>query len=72
MNEFENKLLDLESRYSFLDDLLQKLNDVVARQQLQLDDQQKLLQMMQERLLEVSERMDHGEGAQLDEKPPHY
>lgn len=72
MKELESKLLDLESRYSFQDDLLQKLNDIVARQQNQLDDQQKLLQMMQNRLLEVSELMAQGSGIQTDEKPPHY
>ncbi len=71
MNRLENKLQDLESRYSFLDDLVQQLNDIVARQQIQLDDQQKLLQIMQERLIEFSDKMDHG-GSQLEERPPHY
>lgn len=66
--DIERRLLDLEVKASFADDLLEQLNQIIARQQQQID-----------RLLrEVADlRQQTPEGAApsrslRDELPPHY
>jgi len=63
---------ELESRLAFLDDTVDKLNDVIARQ-----DQE--IRIMQQRLSEMVTKLDdiggaEGQGgvAQQHEIPPHY
>ena len=72
MEKLEQRVLELETRYSFLDDLLQRLNEVVVQQQQQIDDQARIAQMLQQRIQELSEG-GLGESPEItDEKPPHY
>ncbi len=63
---------ELESRLAFLDDTVDKLNDVIARQ-----DQE--IRIMQQRLSEMVTKLDDLGGAegqagvaQQHEPPPHY
>jgi SlyX protein len=63
------RLNELEVKASFADDLLEQLNDVVHRQQLQIDRlAQQLMQLRQQ-----AEDPESGTFRSLrDELPPHY
>ncbi len=62
------RLTELEIKASFADDLLEQLNQLVARQQQQIDLlQRELLALRQP----VREQPADG-GAPIDERPPHY
>lgn len=66
----ENRLIDLEIKAGFTEDLLDQLNAQVYRQQQQIDALIQELRRMRERLPES------GGGAELrnlrDERPPHF
>ena len=66
----ENRLVELEIKAGFTEDLLDQLNDVVYRQQQQIDALMQELRFMRDRLPET------GGGAEVrnlrDELPPHY
>ena len=66
----ENRLVDLEIKAGFSEDLLDQLNAQVYRQQQQIDALIQELRQMRDRLPES------GEGAEVrnlrDEIPPHY
>lgn len=66
----EHRLMDLEVKVSFMDDLVEQLNDIVARQQLQLDRLVREVVQLQHQL------QDAGSGSTSrnlrDELPPHY
>ncbi len=68
----EEKLVDLESRYSHQEDLLQQLNDIVANQGRQIDLLESRLQLMYERITELQSQVSIGGEASADEPPPHY
>jgi len=68
----EEKLVDLESRYSHQEDLLQQLNDIVAKQGRQIDLLESRLQLMYERITELQSQVSIGGEASADEPPPHY
>lgn len=67
--EVDRRLTDLEIKVSFTEDALDRLNDVVVRQQRQID-------LLTRELLALRERRD-AEGAPVvrslrEELPPHY
>ena len=65
-------MIELETRYSFLEELLEKLNLIVADQQKQLDIQAKQLQLLHTQLMELNDNLSPGEAGATDENPPHY
>lgn len=68
----EEKLVELETKFSFQEDLLADLNDIVIKQQRQLDELLRELTVIKEQLQEAEER-DAGQGErEQDERPPHY
>ncbi len=68
------QLFDLQSQFAFQEDLLRELNDVVARQQAQIDVLQREVLLHRERLLHVMENLPDKNNANVsvDERPPHY
>lgn len=66
----EHRLTELEIRLALQDELIQSLNDTVARQQQALDLQQAQLRLLYRRLQDKSEA-NHPRN-QADEIPPHY
>ncbi|MBN8505399.1 MAG: SlyX family protein [Burkholderiales bacterium] len=65
----EDRLTPLEIKTSFLEDQLEQLDAVVARQQQQID----LLTRELLRLRELVPQGPHGlAGSAQDERPPHY
>lgn len=69
----QDKLIDLESKFSFQEDLLLELNQVVIRQQKQLDEMAREIGALKQQLEEVAVLGSTSEeSAQQNEKPPHY
>lgn len=68
------QLVDLQTRFAFQEDSLQALNDIVTRQQTQIDMLERELQLHREKLAELMHALaDRGPvAAPLDERPPHY
>jgi len=65
----QQRIIELESRLTHLDDTVEQLNDVVSAQQQKLDRLQKLIQQF------IEQQQDHKD--QLapdlnDSPPPHY
>lgn len=69
----QEKIVELETKYSYQEDLLQQLNDEVVRQQRQL---QQVIGEMRELRAQLSDLMAREGGAGIQpesgEKPPHY
>jgi len=65
----EDRLNELEIKASYSEDLLDRLNDVVVRQQAQIDALQRELARFREQALEAPEPAFR---SLRDELPPHY
>lgn len=68
------QLVELQSQFAFQEDLLRELNDVVARQQLQIDALQRELLLHRDRIAHVMDSLpDKGAATTpADDRPPHY
>lgn len=67
--EFERRLTDLEAKLAFQDDTIQTLNDMVSRQQLELDKLNRAMELLARRQADLAASMP----ADGDEAPPpHY
>ena len=64
----ESRIQDLETRLTFQEDLLAKLDDAVLNQQRQIIDLTQRLEMITEQLKLFLREFPSGE----DELPPHY
>ena len=67
----EEKLIELETKYSFQEDLLQNLNEAIVKQQRELDRLRDEIKHLQNQLLDLAENSLGNTGAEI-EKPPHY
>lgn len=69
----KEKIIDLETKFSFQDDLLQQLNKEMLLQQRRIDALSLQLRLVREQLSELLARdgVQHAEPL-ADEKPPHY
>lgn len=66
----DNRLTELEIKASYSEDLLDRLNEVVVRQQAQIDALQRALFELRAQALATPEQP--GSGSLRDELPPHY
>lgn len=66
----EQRLTELESRVAFQEDTIQKLNDVVVRQQAHLDKMLLELNTLTEQVKDLAPAM--GAGEIQEPPPPHY
>jgi len=64
-------IVELQTRLQFQDDMLQKLDEVVIRQEELLDRLQRRLTALEDRLEQLAFEQDQ-RGAGAAEKPPHY
>jgi SlyX protein len=71
MKTLEERLIDLESRLTFQEDLIDTLNTTVFRQQQQIDELELLCTRLAQRLREVADQAAL-RPAIVDERPPHY
>ncbi len=63
----EDRLIELETKMAFQDDLLQGLNDVVAKQEQSIDKLWQANRMLKSQLESVQ-----GPAGESDAPPPHY
>ncbi len=69
----DKRLADLEFRLAFQEDALNTLDQVVARQQREIADLQRINRELHRRLREWEERLEAGPDAvSTEQKPPHY
>lgn len=68
--QLENRIDDLEAKMAFQDDTIQALNDIVGKQQLELDRLRRAVELLARRQSDLAASMP-GETAD-DEPPPHY
>jgi SlyX protein len=66
----DDRLIELEIKTAYQDDLLQTLNNIVSQQQQQIDRLAATCQMLNERINSLSTEGNGGEHS--DEAPPHY
>ncbi|MDO9465749.1 MAG: SlyX family protein [Thiobacillus sp.] len=65
----ESRLVELETKLAFAEDLLDTLNQTVARQQGQIDSLQQQLRLLHQQIQDAAPDETHGP---RDEIPPHY
>ena len=70
--KIDARVTGLEEKFSFQEDTLQQLNDVVAKQGLQIMELAVQLKNCKEQLEGLRERDAFIEGGTVDERPPHY
>ena len=67
----EQRIITIETKIAFQEDIINQLNDVVCQQQNQIDALGRLTQQLLGRVRDLS-KASGGEGAAVDERPPHY
>ncbi len=67
--QYDQRLIDLETRIAFQEDSIQALSDEIYRQQKELDRLQQLCNLMLQQLQDAN---TGGPTGPVDEKPPHY
>ena len=66
----EDRIIELEIKTAYQEDLLQELNKIVSRQQQQIERLEATCKLLNERINSLS---IEGSGAEsVDEVPPHY
>lgn len=66
----DNRITELETKMAYQEHTIQELNDVVYRQQLQIDKVEVMCKHLMDRIQSLSET---GGGNQpANERPPHY
>lgn len=69
----EEKIIDLETRITYQDDTLQELSDIIYQQQKQIDQLNKMMELMLGKLQDISQNQSGSQSTHIaDEKPPHY
>ncbi len=66
----EDRIIELEIKIAYQDDLLQALNKIVGQQQQQIDRLEATCKMLNERIKGLSAEGAGGEN--IEEVPPHY
>lgn len=67
----DDRLIELEIKVSYQDDLLQALNKIVSSQQQQIQRLEATCQLLYERMNSLSAESNRN-NAPIDEVPPHY
>lgn len=67
----ENRLIELEIKAAYQDDLLQTLNDIIATQQQQIDRLERAYKTIHERVDNLASKSPDDTSLQ-HELPPHY
>jgi SlyX protein len=66
----EQRLIELEIKLAYQDDLLQALNQTVAQQQKQTAKLEETCKLLNEKIKSLT--LDLRDNGVIDEKPPHY
>ncbi|NOQ63919.1 MAG: SlyX protein [Methyloprofundus sp.] len=69
----EQRIVNIETKLAYQEDTISQLNDVVYRQQNQIDALERLTQQLLGRVRDLSDAASQVGGAiAADERPPHY
>ncbi len=68
----EERLVDIEMRLAFQEDTIERLNDVICRQQELLDRLVARYELLGSRVKDLADRFPEDGGGGEDERPPHY
>jgi len=70
----QDQLIELQTQFAYQEDLLEALNEIVTRQQSQIDALERELRIHRDKLTHVLENLPaSGEGgSNEEERPPHY
>ena len=71
LSDLEKRLVELESRIVFQDDLIESLNEVIARHDREIITMTGQLKALFSRMSDLADTAAPGESAE-DEIPPHY
>lgn len=66
----DDRIIELEIKAAYQEDLLQDLNKIVGQQQQQIDRLEATCKMLDERIRSLS--VEGGGGENVEEVPPHY
>lgn len=66
----DERLIELETRFAYLEDTVRVLNEVVARQQREIDQLEQTCRQLADRLARSADSVFKGTAA--DEVPPHW
>ena len=66
----DDRIIELEIKVAYQEDLLQELNKIVGQQQQQIDRLESTCRLLNERIKRVS--IESGSAENSDEVPPHY
>ena len=66
----DNRFIDIETKLSYQESLLDQLNSIIIEQQAELDMLKRSLKNLQERISVLNEIAS--ETINADERPPHY
>jgi|TARA_B100001059_G_scaffold229147_1_gene261291 SlyX protein len=66
----DNRFIDIETKLSYQESLLDQLNSIIIKQQAELDMLKRSLKNLQERISVLNEISS--ETINADERPPHY
>lgn len=73
VNDLQNKLEELQIKYSFQEDWLQKLNEIIVNQQKELALIKSEIQGLKEELIILQANQEIAQSIDIKiEKPPHY
>jgi len=64
------RFIELETKMAYQEDTIQQLNDVVCRQQDQIDSLQEKFNLLLSRTKELSDKLP--DEVEVIDKPPHY
>jgi len=66
----DDRIIELEIKVAYQEDLLQELNKIVSQQQQQIDRLEAICKLLNERIKSLS--TESGSGENVEEVPPHY
>jgi len=66
----DDRIIELEIKTAYQEDLLQELNKIVGKQQQQIDRLETTCRLLNDRITSLS--TVGGSGEAIDEVPPHY
>ena len=72
MNEWENRITELEIQIALQDDLIASLSDTIAKMQQTLDLQQAQMRLLYQRMQDKGANGEREPYSLRDEIPPHY
>lgn len=72
LTDLEQTIIDLQSQVAFMDDTIEQLNTIMTAQSVQLDDQQRQLQLLYQKLVLTGTDSQIQPFDLLADRPPHY